>query len=655
MSPVQTSLRRTTTSALFALLAVLSLTNRTTAAEGNVRHVTSHDRVLAVTDPSDGTNSYPKWALFPDSSVEYRKVTLWITYECPDSLHCGEWDYIDQIMLRRIGGESAKPRNIELARMISPYGWRFGQDWSFQWHVDITDFALLLHDSVEIEFVHTGYESNADRGWKVTLDFEISEGRPSMRPLAFDTLWCGSFLYGDTALPIENLLKPIQFYGPVGSEFARVRIHQTGHGMDDSANCAEFCRKYRQLFFNDSLFAQRFLWRECGDNPLYPQSGTWIFDRANWCPGAVVYPDQYDLPFDNSKAQQIDLQMEPYINPNKPSANWQIYSYLIYYEAPWATNDVSIEEIVAPSRLAEYSRMNPVCGQPRIVIRNNGRDTLRSVNIVYGVDNAQQTFGWIGSLATNASTEIALHGSIPMGDANGSGQFVVALDSPNGMDDEYPADNRMRSQTVWTPMYPEKFILAIKTNRDSMQNSYKITDVDGNVVRERSARQLAANTLYLDTITCNFGCYRLQVEDTAGDGLDFWFNIDGGYGYARMLDLDGRLLRSFDSDFGSNIDEWFLTGTGSVTYPPDSVLPIVQPFPPRNQGKCEVDLFFDRPTDAILRIVTEDSSRTVFNQPLLSFKEGLVPVDISAEPDGIYWLKVDADGKTVTRRIRLKR
>ena len=289
------------------------------------------------------------------------------------------------------------------------------------------------------------------------------------------------------------------------------------------------------------------------------------------------------------------------------------------------------------------------------MIRNNGRDTLRSVNIVYGVDNAQQTFGWIGSLATNASTEIALHGSIPMGDANGSGQFVVALDSPNGMDDEYPADNRMRSQTVWTPMYPEKFILAIKTNRDSMQNSYKITDVYGNVVRERTARQLAAKTLKLDTITCNFGCYRLQVEDTAGDGLDFWFNIDGGYGYARMLDLDGRLLRSFNSDFGINIDEWFLTGTGSVTYPPDSVLPIVQPFPPRNQGKCEVDLFFDRPTDAILRIVTEDSSRTVFNLPLLSFKEGLVPVDISAEPDGIYWLKVDADGKTVTRRIRLKR
>lgn len=639
---------------IWLLLSLGTVANSNAAVRG-ARHVISHDKVVVVTDPSKGTNSYPKWAVFPSTDADYRKVTLWITYACPDSLHCGEWDYIDQINLRRAGGEAAPVRNFELARMISPYGWRFGADWKFTWHVDITDFGLLLHDSVEIEFVHTGYESNSDRGWKITLDFEITEGRPAMRCLGMDTLWCGSFPYGDSAQPIEKLIRPVVFLGPVGAEFARVRIHQTGHGMDDSANCAEFCKKYRQLIFDDSLFAQRYLWRECGDNPLYPQSGTWIFDRSNWCPGAVVYPDQYDLQIKSGRSHKVEMAMEPYINPNKPPANWQIYSYLFYYERPWAMNDVSIEEIITPSKLDEYSRANPVCGQLRLVIKNNGRDTLRSAEIQYGVGEDQNSFGWIGSLATNATAEITLPGIIPLGPVDKPSRILVRVDSPNGQMDEYPADNSKYSSTAWTPLYPAKFLMAIRTNRDSMQTSYRITDVEGNDVHRRAAEALTIDTLYLDTITCNFGCNRLVVGDTAGDGLDFWFNAEGGYGYARLLDLNGKLIKSFNSDFGSSIDHWFIAGAGAVTYAPDSALPIVQPFPPRNQGKCEVDIFFNEPTTAILTIVTEDSSRVVFTQQLTAFKEGFVPVDISVEPDGIYWLKVEADGKTITRRIRMKR
>jgi hypothetical protein len=57
----------------------------------------------------------------------------------------------------------------------------------------------------------------------------------------------------------------------------------------------------------------------------------------------------------------------------------------------------------------------------------------------------------------------------------------------------------------------------------------------------------------------------------------------------------------------------------------------------------------------VLRVLTEDSSRTVFNRELTAFKEGFVPVDITAEPDGVYWVGLEFDGESVTRRIRVKR
>ncbi|HKK20843.1 MAG TPA: peptide-N-glycosidase F-related protein, partial [candidate division Zixibacteria bacterium] len=241
---------------------------------GETVHVKSHDKVKVVTDPSKGYNSYPAWAVFPSDSTQYRKVTLYVTYACPDTQHCGEWDYIDNVLLRRTGGESGKVKDIELARLISPYGWQFDSTWSFTWHVDITDFSFLLHDSVQIEFRHGGYEKNDDRGWLITLDFAVSEGRPAVQVLGMDSLWCGTIPYGDPAKPTDSTLEPISFTDTNNATMARLRILQTGHGMDDMENCAEFCSKWRQVYFDDSLIDQRQIWRKCGENPLYPQAGT---------------------------------------------------------------------------------------------------------------------------------------------------------------------------------------------------------------------------------------------------------------------------------------------------------------------------------------------------------------------------------------------
>ncbi len=619
---------------------------------GETVHVKTHDNVKVVTDPSKGYNSYPAWAVFPSDSTPYRKVTLYVTYACPDSQHCGEWDYIDNVFLRKTGGESGKVKDIELARLISPYGWQFDSTWSFTWHVDITDFSFLLHDSVQIEFRHGGYEKNDDRGWLITLDFAVTEGRPAVQVLGMDSLWCGTIPYGDPAKPTDSTLKPISFTDTDNATIARLRILQTGHGMDDMENCAEFCSKWRQVYFDDSLIDQRQIWRKCGENPLYPQAGTWIFDRANWCPGSMVFPDDYDYPITPGSKHQVAIKLEPYTDTLKPSANYFLYSYLFYCTSPWAKNDVALEDIIAPSTADEYSRQNPICGNPIIRVKNYGSEPLNSVIIHYGLAGDEpQTYEWVGSIESQQSGVIDLPGLVTVRDGNQ--QFHVSLEEPNGEKDEYPDDNQGSSTASLPPIYKPNFILAFRSNADSTDNSYFLTDADGNELLGHPMNSLSANTLYEDTLSLPDGCYHLVVDDTSGTGLSLWFNPEGGYGFVRLLDMQGHLLHAFNSDFGSTIDYWFRTSDKAAPTPmPDTML--VNPFPPRNDGKFEVEVFLNNSADVQLQIAQADSTKSVFEKTFKNVKESYLPVDISSEPDGVYFITATSGDKKAVRRIRIK-
>ena len=624
------------------------------AKDGDILHIISHNKTKVVTSPSTGDTAFPHWTVFPSAKTEYRRAVLYVTYQCPDSLHCGEWDYIDNVILRRVHGANGQSKDIELARLISPYGWRFGSTWHFTWHVDITDFAPLLHDSVEIEFNHSGYEANTDRGWLITLDFALMEGKPAMEFLGIDSLWNGSIPYGDTLKSIDQYLLPKTFSNSTGAEIARIRIVQTGHGMDDQENCSEFCSKYRKVFFDDSLIDQRQIWRRCGTNPLYPQGGTWIYDRANWCPGSMVAPDVYDVLVAVQSTHRIRMEMEPYINHKHPTANYYLHSYLLYYKLSWAENDVSLEEIVAPSTMDEYSRMNPICDNPRIIIRNSGKLLLTSVVVKYALSGEDEAlYTWTGRLESQKETAIDLPAALTLKD--GQRKFTVSLESPNGKKDEFPEDNSLSSAVTIPPVYGETVVLVMRTNNDSTSNGYQVINHNGSIVHGHKVGAYRANSIYRDTLHLMTGCYQLLVSDTVGDGLDFWANPEGGYGFVRLLDLKGRLLKSFGSDFGSEINHYFSVMEGYEPKASKDTLPLVNVFPIRNAGKFSVELFFNDPQqNVVVSIDSENSVKNVFEKSYHDVKEGIFPIDISSQPDGFYYLKVTAGDRTVWRKFKVK-
>jgi gliding motility-associated-like protein len=76
---------------------------------------------------------------------------------------------------------------------------------------------------------------------------------------------------------------------------------------------------------------------------------------------------------------------------------------------------------------------------PIITLRNNGLNTISSIDFSYNVDGgANQTYSWSGNLPSNNSTTF----QIPcVNTAPGSHTFKVQASGPNGSTDSYPTDN----------------------------------------------------------------------------------------------------------------------------------------------------------------------------------------------------------------------
>lgn len=606
--------------------------------------------MTVVTDPVRGSKSYCAWGEFPSAKTPIRKIVMHVTLGSPVGMRCADWDYSDRISIRRKGGVKGPDQNIEIGRMLTPYGGAFPKDWSFEWKTDVTDFSFMLRDSVEIEYIHTGYESNKDRGWALTINFEITKGTPAAEPVALEKVYDGQFLYGDSACSIEQQLSPYTFRTRPGDSFVRFRVYHSGHGMNATDDCGEFCSKNREVWFDNQMVERKAIWKKCGENPLSPQAGTWLYDRANWCPGYLLQPDCYDLKVKPETIHTVDLNMETYKIP-KPTANEVISAYLIHYRKITATNDVAIEDIAVPSKKDLYVRKNPSCMKPVIIIKNQGSENLKNLTIRYGTLGFNlKNFLWKGDLPFNKTEEIVLPGEIQSN--KGLNVFKVRLLSPNGKRDARPFDNEMVSSFESVPVLPVRMVLKLHTNHEPLQNSYAIKGVDGKIFCERKAGSMkVADSTYCDTLTLPRGAYQLAVEDTGGDGLEFWANPKGGHGSLQIFTADGKLIRNFGPDFGCSIYYGFRTDPKADS----SILvrePAVALFPTLTTGKTELNYFCNEKHEVVVKILT-DAGKLVEEHHYMDFNDGTLPFDLSGHP-GRYYLKVFINEKLIyNNRIRV--
>ena len=452
--------------------------------------------------------------------------------------------------------------NYEIARFITPYGINLdlGNE-GFKWVYDVTDYAHLLQGEVDFR---AGNQQEL-----IDVKFKLIQGTPPRDIIKFDTIWGHrksyryNYLGGDSAISTREISLEDE------AELFKVITRITGHGHNSNdgsyPHCCEWKDNTHYLFVNGNEAANWHIWQtnECAENPVYPQGGTWNGSREGWCPGDVVKDFEFeisDMVVGNSVSLDYGITDVPEDNLGMGWGNYVITMYLAQYGGSNFQNDVEVYDVINPNNWEYYSRKNPICKDPEIIIRNNGADTLRTLKIEYNVSGGNsRIYNWEGSLAPHHKENIHLPATSDhfwLGD--GSNKFIVKVSYPNGVLDEYQDNDVYETHYTMPDILEQQLIFEYKTNNQPERYHLIIKDLNDNVVLEKS--DLEPSTLYRDTLTLNLDCYHLELTDTENMGLSYWAYPGQGSGYFRIRNIDNDIIKYFGSDFGHSINYAFRVG-----------------------------------------------------------------------------------------------
>jgi hypothetical protein len=517
-----------------------------------------HAITFADPSPEGWGAQYKTTVQFPDVNESWAKIEMVQWLKCDsstkaDKYPCGEWDYIWDTYLKIPQKDTFEI--MSMGSFVTPYGkrLRMGGEKGWQWSYDITDYTPLLKGKREMV---TGNNQEL-----LDLKFLFIKGKPVREVLDIVNIYpYGSYKYWELA--DDSVLKSQKIHLLPEAKAYRLKARISGHGHAGPRNCCEWDSKTHSYYINKWDHFRWNVWKDCGNNAIYPQGGTWPFDRAGWCPGTKVDEYEFELTPKVKSGDTIDFnyQIEHYSDNGEKDGNFRMSHQLVSYGEANFRNDASLEEIIAPSADAQYSRINPICGNPIILIKNTGSNNLKSVLVQYGLKGMPPSeYVWRGNLGFLESEEIML----PPPDwilSTDQQNFMVRLSLPNATNDDNKLNNKLSSIMDWPLLLPENFILHIETNNRgrALENSWFIGDNSGYV--HYSADDLQDSTTYDVPIKLRTGCYQFLLKDQHEDGISIhWWNYQddpdevGINGKVTILSTKGDVLHRFKSDFGQEL------------------------------------------------------------------------------------------------------
>ena len=361
------------------------------------------------------------------------------------------------------------------------------------------------------------------------------------------------------------------------------------------------------------------VWQECSDIPIFPQGGTWLFDRAGWCPGDPSQLNELELKGMVQPGQQVTIDYG--VNgTHMDEANYLVAAQLVSYGPINKTLDAELHAIVKPSNRTEFMRYNPACNEPEIILRNTGSEVLTSVDISYGVVGGEmENYHWTGRLGFLESENVKLPitnidfwaSAIGQSDP----QFVAVLSNPNSQTDTYTNNDRLTSTFEVPKVFNRPLRVKYTTNNNGFETSYTLRDRRGNILYSRDFH--SPNTSYEDNLDIAPGCYTLEFHDSADDGLYYWFWEQTGQSRGRGSAALQQELRpglfvsakTLEPEFGRFIRYDF--GFNSLTPTNDPKLNhLISTYPNPVHDVYNVHIEGDGSTDIILEL-TDVSGRTI--------------------------------------------
>ncbi|MCX6232592.1 MAG: peptide-N-glycosidase F-related protein [Bacteroidetes bacterium] len=219
-------------------------------------------------------------AQLPSFLGAYDTIIANLVVSCPTG-GCGAWDHTASVEARSHEGNW-----YEVIRYITPYATACSH------YLLVTDYASLLNGKVTFR-VSCG---TLDNGYLYALNFQYKKGPVAHRYSQVSQIWRDNYDFGNYVN-----LQPVSvnnYTFPAAVKASKMKLISTGHmGPNNTSNAAEFYDATHHIFVNNvSTFTQH-NWTTCNPNPdnCMPQSGTWQYSRAGWCPGAIAKPFDFDM------------------------------------------------------------------------------------------------------------------------------------------------------------------------------------------------------------------------------------------------------------------------------------------------------------------------------------------------------------------------
>ena len=520
--------------------------------------------------PSPGWNiQYKAKVSFPDSNLTWSKILMAQTLKCDsstkaDEYDCGAWDYIwdATLIVKRDNGFE----KFKLGSFVTPYGKRLklGKNNSWTWIYNVTDYAPVLNGDLEI-LIGNNQEL-------LDLKFLFISGTPSREVLEVKNIFSSGTkldhslndmyqsVYRYSALASDSVLQATEIVLREDASGFKIKSIISGHGHAGPNYCCEWINKWHALWINGKEEFKWNVWKDCGYNPIYPQGGTWPYDRSGWCPGTKV--DEYSFEIsdivDPGDTILIDYEIESMVDVREGAGTYIMAHQIFSYGPPNFNSNVEIIEVIRPTSDDKYSRINPSLYEPKIVVKNSGSDLVRNMRISYGlIDGKKSVYRWRGALSFLDEVEIGL----PVPDWKGlleNNGFFINIDAVNGRDDHFVNDNIIKTIVPIPKELPPVFTVILKTNNldRARENTLKILDHSGSMII--SKQNFKDDEMYRIPVRLDRGYYEFIFSDSLENGIDrLWWKSNkdsiGTTGQLRFLGEYDSILIDFTPDFGEKI------------------------------------------------------------------------------------------------------
>jgi hypothetical protein len=544
-----------------------------------------------------------------------------------------------------------KVNDVEIGRYITPYGIGFDLGpQGFTWIYDVTDYQKYLHGMVDLA-AHNTQEL-------IDLKFAFVEGIPARDVHNIEPIWQNWTSYNYAEMANDVVLQAKQVVLSDTSQNFKIRTRLTGHGQVGNGACCEWQDKQHKIIVDGVERFSWSIWRDdCGKNPNIGQGGTWPYAREGWCPGDMVREFDHELTSYVSPGATVSIDYDisdvPAGDAGQAGGNFITAIDLVSYSAPNFQHDAAILDILNPNSYEYYSKWNPTCSNPRVILQNNGALPLTACKIRIWVSYGNFVdYAWSGNLGF-LQKEIV---EIPIPDqsfwfganpANGFYARVIEIDGSSSLD-EYSNNNEFKAKYTAPEVINGPFFVWFTTNNKANENKWKLIDQNGNVIFQRTT--LTNTTDYKDTFNLASGCYSIILEDSDDDGIGFWYSSQtegettGGF---RVRKVGGSIVEIFPADFGSyhryDFSVGFTLGLDEVMLENELLV-----FPNPSSDKIRVELVGNVGNNAFIEII--DMNGRVVKKQAVQNNNQTYAADFGVNDlqNGYYMVRVSGDNGSQT-------